>query len=128
MLIFTFVFKLFTSLVAKLKEMKCSSESTESLTSRFKVFISSSVYVTIDHGTSSVVALRLVRLNFCLPFSGPCSEDFLAFSLSRAKEVFYASPTICSSFQNREEPLAHFEKRFCLFLVLQKAIMFFKTL
>ena len=72
--------------------------------------------------------LRLVRLNFCLPFSGPCSEDFLALSLSRAKEVFYASPTICSSFRNREEPLAHFEKRFCLFLVLQKVIMFFKTL
>ena len=32
--------------------------------------------------------LRLVWLNFCLPFSGPCSQDFLAFSLSRAEEVF----------------------------------------
>ena len=41
---------------AKLKEMKCPSESTESLTLRLKVFISSSVYVTIDPGTSSVVA------------------------------------------------------------------------
>ena len=28
--------------------MKCSSESTESLTSRLKVFISSSIYKTID--------------------------------------------------------------------------------
>ena len=46
--------------------------------------------MTVDTGTSSVVAqlLRLVWLNFCLPFSGPCSQDFLAFSLSRAKEVF----------------------------------------
>ena len=41
--------------MAILKEMKCSSESTESLTSRLKVFISSSVYMTIDPDTSSVV-------------------------------------------------------------------------
>ena len=57
---------------------------------------------------------RLVWLNFCLPFSGPYSQDFLAFSLSRAKEVFHASPRICSSVQNKEEPSAHFENRFCL--------------
>ena len=42
--------------MAKLKEMKCPSESTESLTTRLKVFISSSVDMTIDPGTSSVVA------------------------------------------------------------------------
>ena len=65
--------------MAKLKEMKCSSKSTESLTSRLKVFIFSSVYMTIDPGTCSVVASRLVWLNFCLPFSGPFSQDFLAF-------------------------------------------------
>ena len=35
--------------------------------------------------------LRLVWLNFCLPFSAPCSQGFFAFSLSRAKEVFHAS-------------------------------------
>ena len=88
----------------KLKEMKCPSKSTESLTSRVKEFMSSFVYMTVDTGTSSVVAqlLRLVWLNFCLPFSGPCSQDFLAFSLSRAKEVFYASSRICSLFQNGE--------------------------
>ena len=36
--------------------MKCPSESAENWTSRLKVFISSSVYRTIDPGTSSVVA------------------------------------------------------------------------
>ena len=57
--------------------------------SSLKVFISSSVYVTIDPDISSVFASpsRLVELN--LPFSGPCSRDFLPFSLSRAKEVFF---------------------------------------
>ena len=71
--------------------------------------------------------LRLVWLKFCLPFSRPFSRDFLAFSLSRAKEVSYASSRICSSVQNKEEPPAHFEKRFCLFLALQKVTMFLKT-
>ena len=47
---------LFSSLVAKLKEMRCPRESSESLISRLKVFISSSVYMTIDLGTSFVVA------------------------------------------------------------------------
>ena len=83
--------------------------------SSLKVFISSSVYVTIDPGTSSVVVLRFVWLNFGLPFSGPCSQEFLVFSLSRAKGVFYASsPRICSLVENKEEPSAHFKKRFCL--------------
>ena len=49
-------------------------------------------------------------LNFVLPFSGPCSQDFLVFLLSRAKEVFYASPRICSSVQNKEEPPGHLKK------------------
>ena len=61
-------------------------------------------------------------------FSGPRSQDFLAFSLSLAKEVFYPSPRICSSFQNREEPQAYFEKRFCLFLALQKVKWFCRKL
>ena len=95
--------------MAKLKEIKFPSESTESLTSRLKVVIGQSTLALLP-----LSLLCLVQLNFCLPFSGPCSQDFLAFSLSQAKEVFYASPRICSSFQYREEPLAHFEKRFCL--------------
>ena len=60
--------------------------------------------------------------NFVLPFTGPCLQDFLVFSLSRAKEVIYASPRIFSSVQNKEPP-AHFKKRFCLFLTLQKVTM-----
>ena len=79
--------------------------------SSLKVFIYSSVYVTIDPGTSSVIASPFFfLLNFVLPFSGPCSQDFLVFLLSRAKEVFYASPRICSSTQNKEESLGHFKK------------------
>ena len=71
--------------------------------------------------------LRLVWLNFCLPFSAPCSQVFFAFSLSRAKEVFYASPRTCRSAQSKEEPLAHFEKRVCLLLALGKVTMVLKT-
>ena len=112
-------FTSFTFLVAKLKEMKCSSKSTESLTSRLKVFISSSVNMTIDLGTSSVVAtlsclVKLLLAIFWAVFTG----------FSR----FYASPRIWSSFRNREEPIAHFQKRFCLFLALQQVTMALKTL
>ena len=92
-----------------------------------KVFIPSSVYVTIDPALPPLSLLRFVWLNFGLPFSGPCSQDFLVFSLSRAKEVFYASSRICSSVQNKEEPPAHYKKRFCLFLTLQKVTMVLKT-
>ena len=72
--------------------------------------------------------LHFVWLNLDFPFSGPCSQDFLVFSLSRAKEVFYASLRICSSVQNKEETPVHFKKRFCLFLTLQKVTMVLKTL
>ena len=79
--------------------------------SSLKVFIFSSVYVTIDPGTSPLSLLRLVWLKFCLPFSGPCWQDFLAFSMSWAKEVFfYASPRICGSLPNKEDAPAYFEK------------------
>ena len=74
-----------------------------------------------------LLLLHLVWLNFCLPYSGLYLQDFLAFLLSQAKEVFYASPRICSSVQNKKEPPAHFEKHFCLFLALQKVTMVLKT-
>ena len=101
-------FTSFTFLVAKLKEMKCSNKSTESLTSRLKVFISSSVFMTIDLGTSSVVAslsclVELFHAIFWAVFTG----------FSR----FYVSPRIWSSFRNSEEPMAHFQKRFCFFFL-----------
>ena len=62
--------------------------------SSLKVLISSPVYVTIDTALPPLSLLRFVWLNFGLPFSGPCSQDFLVFSLSRAKEVFYG-PSLC---------------------------------
>ena len=82
----------FTSLVAKLKEIKCPSKSTGSLKWRWKVFISSSVYMTIDPGTSSVVATLscLVELFLAIFWA-----VFTGFSR------FYASPRICSSFRNK---------------------------
>ena len=96
--------------------------------SSLKVFISSSVYVTIDPGTSSVVAspsclVELLLAIFCAVFTG-----FFAFSLSRAKEVFSASPRTCSSSaQSKEESPAHFEERVCLFLALGKVTIVLKT-
>ena len=86
-----------------------------------EVFISSSVYVTTLALPFSL--LCLVWLNFCAVFTG-C----FAFLLSRAKEVFYASPRTCSSAQSKEEPLAYFEKRVCLFLALVKVSMVLKTI
>ena len=81
-----------------------------------KVFISSSVYVTIDPDISSVFASpsRLVELN--LPFSGPCSRDFLPFSLSRAKEVF---------FMPLQEFVVQFKTRKNLRLTLENAFVCF---
>ena len=66
--------------------MKCPSESTDSLTSRLKVFISSSVYMTIDPGTSSVAAYSsyLVELSlaiFWALFAG--FSRFLVFASER---------------------------------------------
>ena len=83
--------------------------------SSLKVFISSSVYVTIDPGTSSFFLVEL-----WLAFSGPRSQDFLVFSLSRTKEGFYASPRICSSVQNKEEPPAHYKNAFVSFELFKR--------
>ena len=95
--------------------------------SSLKVFISSSAYVTIDPGTSFVVASPFCLVELCLAIFWAVFTGFSCFS-SRAKEVFYASPRICSSVQNKEESPAHFKKRFCLFLTLQKVTMVLKTL
>ena len=108
--------------------MKCPSESTESLTSRLKVFIFSSVYLTINPGTSSVEASRSCLVELSLAILWVVYTGFQAFLLSQAKEVLYASPRTCSSFQIREEPLAQFERRFCLLLALQRETMVLKTL
>ena len=95
--------------------------------SSLKVFISSSVYVTIDLGTSSVVASPSCLVELLLVISCAVFTGFFAFSLSRAKEVFYASPRTCSLAQSKEEPPAHFEERVCLFLALGKVTMVLKT-
>ena len=100
--------------------MRCPSESTENLTSRLKVFISSSVYMTIDPGTSSVVASSSCSVELLLDIFWAVFTGFSRFLVVVCeRSFFYASPRICSSFQNREEPMAYFEKRFCSFLALQ---------
>ena len=70
--------------------------------SSLKVFISSSVYVTIGPGTSSVVASPLFLVELCLAIFWAVFTGFLVFLLSRAKEVFYASPRICSLVRTRK--------------------------
>ena len=85
--------------------------------SPLKVFTSSRVCIIMWQWILTLPPLsrlRLVWFNFCLPFSGRFSQDFLTCSFSRAKEVFYASSRICTSVQKNEEPPAHFEKRLCI--------------
>ena len=94
--------------------------------SSLKVFIYSSVYVTIDPGTSSVVASPFCLVELCLAIFW--ARIFLFSHCRERKRFFYASPRIYSSVQNKEQPPAHFKKRFCLFLTLQKVTMGLKTL
>ena len=96
--------------------------------SSLKVFISSSVLVTIDSGTSSVVAspFCLVELWLAIFWAGD-HRIFLFSSCRKRKRFFCASSRIRSSVQYNDEPLAHFKKRFCLFLTLQKVTMVLKT-
>ena len=106
--------------------MRCPSESTENLTSWLKVFVSSSVYMTIDPGTSSVVASSSCSVELLLDIFWAVFTGFSRFLVVVCeRSFFYASPRICSSFQNREEPMAYFEKRFCSFLTLQKVTNLF---
>ena len=83
----------------------------------FKVFISSSVYVTIDPGTSSVVASPSCLVELNLPFSGPCSQDFIAFSWSPLQEFVVQFKTR----KNLRVTLK--KKRSFLFLAPQKMTM-----
>ena len=70
---------------------------------------------------------RFFRCQFFVFFGWTFAYHFLGrvhriFSLSRCRKRrrLFMPPRICSSFQNREEVLAHFEKRFCLFFDLLK--------
>ena len=87
----------------KLREMKCPSKSTESLTLQLKVFISSSTYLIIDPCTSSVVA-----------FSSCSVEFLLAIFWSRVHRIFLLSR--CHE---------HEQKRY--FMCLQEFVIHFKT-
>ena len=89
--------------------------------SSLKVCISSSVHVTIDPSTSSVVAspsclVELLLAIFWAVFTG--FSCFLVVASERGLICLFKN-----SVQNKEEPPAHFKKRSCLFMALQKVTM-----
>ena len=71
-----------------MKEMKCPSESTDSLTSRLKVFISSSVYMTIDPGTSSVAAYSSCLVELLLAIFWALFAGFSRFLVVASERGF----------------------------------------
>ena len=91
-----------------------------------KVFISSFVYVTIDPGTSSFVASPFCLVELWLAVFWAVFTGVSCFFVVASERGFYASTRICSSVQNKEEPPAHFKKRSCLFLSLQRVTMVLK--
>ena len=78
----------FTSLEAKLKETKCLSESTDSLTSWLKVFISSSLYTTIDPDTSSTIASSSCLAELLLAIFWVVFTGFSRFLFCERKRFF----------------------------------------
>ena len=78
-----------------------------------------------DPGTSSVVASPFCLAELCLAIF--FARIFL-FSRCRERNRSFMPLELVGSVQNKEEPPAHFKKRFCLFLTLQKVTMGLKTL
>ena len=69
------------------------SEAVSSL----KVFISSSIYVAIDPGTSSFVASPSCLVELLLAIFWAVFTVFSCLLVVANEKVFYASPRICSS-------------------------------
>ena len=67
--------------------MKCPSESTERLTSRLKVF-TSSVYMKIDPGTSSVVASSTCLVELLLTIFRAAFTGFSRFLVAASERGF----------------------------------------
>ena len=85
--------------------------------SSLKVFIS-----------SSVVASPFCLAELWLAIFWAVFTRFSCFLVVASERgFFYASPRICSLVQNKEEPPAHYKKRFGLFLTLPKVTMVLKT-
>ena len=95
--------------------------------SSLKVFISSSVNVTIDPGSSSVASSSSCLVELLLAICCAVFAGVFRFLVVASERGFFASPKPCSSARRKEEPPAHFEKRVCLFLSLGKVTMVLKT-
>ena len=125
---FTFVFKLSKQASSYLKDNRSISLNLHEVFKRkhwkFHFAIKGIYFFFCIYGNRP---WHYFRCRFFVLFGWTFACHFLASSLSQVKEVFYASQRIFSSFQNREEPLAHFEKRFCSFLALQKVTLVFKN-
>ena len=74
--------------------MKCPSESTESLTSRLNLFIYSSVYMTIDLGTSSVVASSSCLAELLLAIFWAVFTGFSRFLVVASDRGFCSLPKL----------------------------------
>ena len=80
------------------------------------------LFILLYMGQSTPALPPLSLLSLDCHFLGRVHRIFL-FSGCREWKRFYVSSRISSSVQNKEEPPAHFKKRFCLFLTLQKVTM-----
>ena len=69
--------------------MKCPSESTDSLTWQLKVFISSSVYMTIDPDTSSVAAYSSCLVELLLAIFWALFAGFSRFLVVVSERGFF---------------------------------------
>ena len=96
--------------------MRCPSESTENLTSWLKVFISSSVYMTIDPGTSSVVASSSCSVELLLDIFWAVFTGFSRFLVVVCERSF---------FMPLQEFVVHFKIGKNLWLTLKNAFVRF---
>ena len=86
----------------------------------FKVFISSSVYVTIDPGTSSAVASLSCLVELCLPFSAPRSQSFLPSRCRERKRFFMPLQELVVQFKARKNLRLTLKNAFVCFWLLER--------
>ena len=91
--------------------------------SSLKVFISSSVYGTIDPGTSSVVASPFCLVELWIAIFWAVFTGFSCFLVVASEGGFMSLRESVVQFKTRKNLRLTLKKRFCLFLTLQKVTM-----